>query len=167
MELFPTTNNIVSSAVLSGESTVLAVVSMIDVDGEYANGEYAFGVTLAKVHGYPSSGAETFYLVTGDLPNGEMLSCVFSQYTACDSGVEVWVNASYDWCSNSSTTHPPAYSLWLPSLCAQGLSRLDAIDPQQTQGDGEFDMDVVEILEDCGFWPWSFHFADPTTNFID
>lgn len=167
MEIFPTNDSVVLSAVLSGESSVLAVVSTVDVDGEYANGEYAFGLTLAKVQGYPSSGAEIFYLATGDLPNGEMLSCVFSQYTVGDSGVEVWVNASYDWCSNLSTTYNPAHALRLPHLCAQGLCRLDAIDPQQIDGDRDFDMDVVGILEDCGFWPWSFHFADPITNFID
>lgn len=167
MEMFPTNDSVVRSAVLSGENTVLAVVRTIDVDGEYANGEYAFGVTLAKVYGYPTSGEETFYLVTGDLPNGEMLSCVFSQYTVSDNGVEVLVSASYDWCSNSSTTHTPPYVLRLPHLCAGGLSLLDAVNPQHTAQDSEFDMDVVGILEDCGFWPWSFHFADPTTNFID
>jgi len=167
MELFPTNDSVVRSAVLSGEDTVLAVVRAIDVDGEYANGEYAFGVTLAKVHGYPSSGAETFYLVTGDLPNGEMISCVFSHYNVCDNGVEAQVSASYDWCSNSSTVHPQPYVLWLPHLCAHGLSCLDAVGPHHTEDDSEFDMDVVAILEDCGFWPWSFHFADPTTNFMD
>lgn len=167
MDIFPTTESVVRSAVLMDGTTTLCVVSAVDVDGEYANGEYAFGLTLAKVCGDRTSGGELFYLVSGDLPNGDMFSGVFSQYLNHSDGVEVFVHRSYDWTTNQCTRHTPSYRLCLPQLCSTALEQLDSVDPNTACNDEEFDMDVVALLEDCGFWPWVFHFADPTTNFVD
>lgn len=166
MDIFPTSKSVVRSAVLIDGATRLCVVSAVDVDGEYANGEYAFGLTLAKVYN-PFSSEETFYLASGDLPNGGMFSGVFAQYLTHPDGVEVFVHRSYDWTTNHCTPHTPSYRLWLPSLCSPALEQLDTVNPINAFNDDEFDMDVVALLEDCGFWPWSFHFADPTTNFMD
>lgn len=165
MEIFPTNDPVVRCAVLNGANGLWAVVAANDVNGEYANGEYAFGLTIAKVHGNPPSGAQTFYLISGDLPNGEMISCVCSTYILRGTEVEVVTDGVYDWRNNLSAWDTTR--VVLPAVCAQAFEAIENVDMLHAYHDEEFDMDVVALLEDCGFWPWDFHFAEQNTNFVD
>lgn len=164
MEIFPTNECVVRCAVLGGNGA-WAVVAATDVNGEYANGEYAFGLTIAKVYGNPPGGAQTFYLISGDLPNGEMLSCVCSRYILRGTEIEIVADGVYDWRSNNCVWENT--SIVLPVVCAQSFEAIERVDIAHAEHDEAFDMDVVALLEDCGFWPWDFHFADPNTNFVD
>lgn len=165
MEMFPITERVVRCAVLRDGEALQAVVGSVDVEAEYANGEYAFGVTIAKVWGNPPTGGESFYLITGDLPCGSMISCMCSDYTFVDDKVEVFITRSYDWRENICTWSPQ--NILLPRLCGSAFDALQQLDVRTARPDDNFDMDVVALLEDCGFWPWDFHFADSTTNFED
>jgi len=162
-EIVSASELVLRCAVLGGDE-LRAVVGAIEVEGEYLNGEYAFGLTLSRVVGFPQgpSSVETFYLASGDLPDGRMITCVAHSYRVEEDSVVLNVYAHYNWEANSSCSLIEERRL--PVVCAEALARLDALVPQQAQTDPEFDTDVLDLLEECGFWPWSFHFVEPTTN---